>query len=223
MAVDKAKIGLVFILLVLLFSILALVYWDFVRDTIIIPIYYIIWVIGLILKSIPQGVYYAVLVFLSLIIGFKTLESVQVERHTKHLERSRTESGTKYLHWKSLCTRMDISSFTRDRFAWEARQLILSILAYEQGKDIVEVETLVRTGKVAVPEPIRNLIEERKIPATRPPGNRITRAVSWLRQLLFKVDVQDDPQTDPSVAEIIGFIEHRLEINHARSQRESRN
>lgn len=60
MAVDKARIGLVFILLVLLFSILALVYWDFVRDTIIIPIYYIIWVIGLILKSIPQGVYYAV-------------------------------------------------------------------------------------------------------------------------------------------------------------------
>jgi hypothetical protein len=223
MAVDKARISLVFILLVLLLSILALVYWDFIRDTIIIPIYYIIWVIGLFLKSIPQGVYFATLVFISLYIGFKTLESVQGERSTKRLEKDRPESGTQYQRWKSLYTNIDINPFARHRFVWEARKLILSILAYEQGINSAEAETLVPNGTVAVPEPIRNLIEEKKIPGSRPPINRIAHAVFWLRRLLFKVDTENDLQIDPLVGEIISFIEHRLEINHAGSHPESWN
>jgi hypothetical protein len=222
MTIDKARMILVFVLLALLFSILTLVYWDFMRDTIIVPIYYLIWVISLVLKSIPQGVYFAVLVFLSLLIGFKTLESVRVERSTKRLEKDWPESGTQYLHWKSLCANMDINPFSRGRFAWEARKLILSILAYEQGIDSVEAETLVRKGMVDVPDTIRNLIEKKKIPDARLPRNRITSVALRLRRLLG-IGSENDPQIDSAIAEIIGFIEYHLEIDHAGSQPESWN
>jgi hypothetical protein len=219
--VDKAKIILGFGLLVLLFSILTLIFWDFVRGVIIVPIYYFLWEMSLILKSIPEGVYFALLVLLSLIIGFNTLDNVHVERQAKRLKRGRPESGTRYMHWSSLCANMDINPFTRDRFAWEARKLILSILAYEQGIDISDAEMLVRKGEVDMPDSIKNLIMEKQIPATRLSANRIASAMFWLRRLLFKPDVKNDPQIDILVGEIISFIEHRLEINHAGNQPES--
>jgi hypothetical protein len=223
MTSNKAKIILVFILFVLLFGILPLLYWDFIRDTIVVPIYYVIWVISLFLKSIPQGVYFAFLVFLSLIIGFKTLESVQVERRFKRLERDRPEATTQYLRWKSLCANMDINPFSRNRFAWEAKKLILSILACEQGMDIADAEALVLDDTLDVPDVIRKLIETNTLPDAKLPLNRITSAMLRVRRLLFKVGAKNDLKIDSPVAEIIGFIEHHLEINHAGNQPESWN
>lgn len=215
MTLNKARIILAFVLFVLFFGILTLLFWDFVRDTIIVPIYYFMWVIGLILKSIPQGVYFAFLVFLSLIMGLKALESTQVERHIERREGDQPQADTQYLRWRSLCADMDISPFSRQRFAWEARKLILSVLAYERGTDIAEVETLVRTGMLDVPDAIRNLIEKKRIPDAKLPLNRIASAIFRVRRLLLKADSKTDPQIDSLVAEIIGFIEHHLEISHA--------
>jgi hypothetical protein len=76
MKLNRTTVGLVFVLVVLMFSILTLLYWDFVRDTVIIPVYYLLWVGSLILKSIPQGAYLAILIFISAIIGWNTLEAV---------------------------------------------------------------------------------------------------------------------------------------------------
>jgi hypothetical protein len=218
MTVSRARIILIFVLFVLLFSILTLLFWDFIRDTIIVPIYYFIWVIGLILKSIPQGVYWAFLVLLSLIIGFKTLESTQVERNFERREGDQPQADTRYLYWRRLCTNMDISPFSRQRFAWEVRKLILSMLAYEWGIDIAEAETLILTGTLDIPDAIRFLIEEKRIPDAKPPLNRIASAILRLCRLLLKADSERDPQTDTLVAEIIGFIEQHLEIGHAGNQ-----
>jgi hypothetical protein len=212
---NKAKLVLAFIAFVLFFSILALVYWDFIRDTIIVPIYYIIWVIGLFLRSIPQGVYFAFLITLSLVMGFKTLEGMKDTQNPKRRKGDQPQAGTQYLHWKSLYTSIDVNPFARNRFAWEARKLILSILAYEQGVNTSEAEALVRNGMVDIPDTIRNLIEEKRIPDTRLTLNRITSLMLRVRRLFFNGDTETDLEIDSSVAEIIGFIEYHLEINHA--------
>jgi hypothetical protein len=215
MTVDRAKIILVFVALVLFFSILTLVFWGFIRDIVIIPIYYFLWEMGLLLKSVPEGIYFALLVLVSLIIGFNTVVSVRAERHTRRLERQQPESITRYLHWRILCANMDANPFTRDRFAWEARKLILSIFAYEQGIDIAEAEMLVRRGDVDMPDVIRNLITEKKFPVTGLRIRRIARPIVWLRWLFFRIEADNDPQLDALVGEITSFVEHRLEIYHA--------
>jgi hypothetical protein len=218
---EKAKITLVFVLLVLLFSILTLIFWDFVRDVIIIPIYYFLWEISLVLKSFPEGIYLALLVFLSVIIGYDTLANLRAERHTKRLEREQPVSGTRYLHWTSLCANLDVNPFTRDRFYWETRKLILAVFAYEQGIDIADAEMLVQNGNVDVPDTVRRLIIEKRMPATGSRVSRITRALVWLRRLFFEIEEENDPQNDALVGEIISFIEQRLEIHHAGNQPKS--
>lgn len=152
MKIDKAKITLVFTLFVFIFSVLALFFWDFTRDTIVVPIYHFIWIISLILNSIPQGAYLAILVILSLITGFTTLANIKVGQNPRHNEEDQSQTYTQYMHWKNLYDHLYINPFSRGRFAWEARKLILSILALEQGIDIDEVEALFRNGALDVSE-----------------------------------------------------------------------
>lgn len=214
MTFDRAKVALAFALMVLLFGLLTLLFWDFIRDVVIVPIYYFVWVVGLTLKSIPQGIYFALLLLLSLFIGLKTLDSVQVRQPFRQLERNPAQVNTQYRHWKSLCDSVHNSKFYRDRFIWEARKLVLAVLAYEQGIDSAEAETLVRNGTLVVPDAILALIE-RKIPAARSPLVGATGVLARLRRLFVRGDADRNLEIDRLVVEVIGFIERRLEIDHA--------
>ena len=97
----------------------------------------------------------------------------------------------------------------------------MSIFAYEQGVDIADAEVLIQNGNLDVPDTIRNLITEKRLPFTRLHISREARVMVWLRRRFFKVDAEDDLQIDALVGEIISYIEQRLEINHAGNQPES--
>ncbi len=209
MKVDTRKVVIAFLLIVFAFSILTLVYWDFVRDTIVVPIYYLLWVIGLILRSIPQGAYLAVLLLICLGIGLNTLGGVRGRRADGNPGVGIPQGETRYRHWRVLCANISASHFSQNFFASEARKLILSILAYEQGVGYFEAEALVISGDLEVPETIRDLIEKKEIQHSKPPTTRLKNLLRRLR--LLEPDAQIDPQLNALLAEIVGFIEQHTE------------
>jgi hypothetical protein len=221
MRVNKVQIGFIFVLVVLVFSTLTLLYWDFMRDTIIVPIYYLFWVSDLMLKSVPQGAYLAFLIFICVLIGWNTLSGVRVRQIPSRFEGSHPQTDTRYAQWKRLYSNLHSSPFARDTFAWEARKLILSILAYQDGIKTSEVEAMVKDGTLPLPDSIRDLIQQKKIRDSQPTLNRMESTRTRLRRLFFKAKLQHDPQIDTLVAEIVSFIEHQLEIDHAGNQSES--
>ena len=216
MTINKTKIGVLLIGVILFFSLLTLVYWSFVRDTIIVPIYYFMWVGDLALKSVPQKAYLAVLVLISLIIGVNTLLSMRVRQLTGRVDEVPPQNDSRYLHWKKLCSNLYSSPFAQDSFAWESRKLILAIFAYQNALEIVQVEAMIQNNILPVPDSIKKLIQEKKIqnfnPIPKPPENLITR----LRRWLFPIENTQKLPIDNAVAEIVGYIEHLLEIDHAR-------
>jgi hypothetical protein len=213
MKVDKVRLGLVFVLVTLIFSILALIYWDFVRDSIIVPIYYLIWVSGLILKSVPQQGYLALLILISVIIGFNTLRGMGSEQLTNRAEANNPQADSRYLHWRRLCARSYASPFSRNQFAWEARRLILSILAYQRGIAPSEAEAMITSSTLDVPDSIRTLVQYKDLPAPRPTPSSVKNTMLRLRQMFLGAHPQNDPQIDSQVAEIVYFIERCLETN----------
>lgn len=215
MKFDKRRVALVFVLVTLIFSILTLLYWDFIRDTVIVPVYYLIWVSSLILKSIPQVGYLALIILISIMIAWNTLAHVKVRQLTRKVDGNHPQATTRYLNWRTLCANMYSSAFSRNQFAREARKLILSILAYQEGIDISEAEVLVRIGTLSVPDSIRNLIQQKDIQTSTLAPHGTKNVILRLRRFFLKVESQKDPQIDSQVAEIIDFIEHRLEINRA--------
>jgi hypothetical protein len=209
---DRLKILLAFVVVALIFSLLSLVYWDFVRDAIVTPIYYVMWMGDLTLKSIPQEVFLALLLLLCIIIGVSTLERIRSRQAAPEGQRGHSIGGTRYLFWKKLCDHLDTSQFSRNHFASETRRLILSILASQEGVDVFEVEKLVATGDIAVPDSVRNLILKQEMRASKAPQNRTENWISWLRGLIFGADAPHDSQIDQQADEIVRFIEQRLEI-----------
>src|ERR1051325_4660796 len=99
MTINQKKMAIALVVVISLFSLLTLIYWSFVRDTIIVPIYYIIWVSDLTLKSVPQEAYLAVAVLVSLLIGVNTLLSMRVRQFTRSMEEIPTQSDSRYTHW----------------------------------------------------------------------------------------------------------------------------
>ncbi len=80
MKIDNRRLAFVLVLGAFIFGVLALFYWDFVRDTIAFPIYYLFWVGDLVLRSISQGVYLALLVLISIVIGVNTVLGIRAGR-----------------------------------------------------------------------------------------------------------------------------------------------
>jgi hypothetical protein len=216
MTINKTRIGIVLVVVILFFSLLTLLFWTFVRDTIIVPIYYFIWVSDLTLKSVPQEVYLAFLILVSLIIGVNTLISTRVRRFTRSVEEMPSQSDSRYSYWRKLCSNLYSSPFAQDTFAWEARKLILSIFAYQNGIETAQVEAMIRSDALPVPASIKKLIQEKKIKDFRAIPQPSENVILRLRRRLFKIEVQKNPPIDDPVAEIADYIEHLLEIDHVR-------
>ncbi len=149
-------------------SVLTLLFWDFVRDTIVVPIDYLVWVSGLVLRSIPQELYLALLLLISLALSVNTVERIRSKQATGIYEPSRPQGESRYHRWLLLVSKQSASPFYRDIFVSEARNLILSMLAYDHGIDSAEAETRVRNGTLAVPERIKRFDRDAEYPDLPP-------------------------------------------------------
>jgi hypothetical protein len=213
---NRAKLGLAMLVVIIIFSALSLLYWNFIRDTIVTPLYYLLWFGDLMLKSIPQEVFLGLLIVISAIIALNTLGKVRTQRRVPESERSRSVGGARYLEWKRLADFKISNRFVRNQFTWETRKLILSLIAYQENIDTATAEEIIKNDRLDVPNVVKTLIERREIPVS----DKITSKNLFfrLRQMLPGVD--DAPQTDPLSDEIIAYIEQRLEISHVGNQPE---
>ena len=215
---DKGRIALVAVLAVFVSSILVLLYWDFVRDTIVVPIYYLLWISDLALKSIPQGIYLVGLVLVSTVIGLNTLERTRVNEATRTPDPHQRQLDTRYSFWRQQVLNLQSSAFAREKFVTEAGKLIVSVLAYREGVTSAEAEALIREGSLTVPKAISELLREKDLRVVRRGPSLLEKTVFGLGRLLLKQGPPRDSQIDQQVAEIIGFIERELEITHAGRQ-----
>jgi hypothetical protein len=215
MKINRRNLALALILVFSIFGVLALFYWDFVRDTIAIPIYYMFWVGDLILRSISHGVYLAVLVLLGLGLGINALLGTRAKRVVTEHEQSQHQM-TRYQHWRTLCSGLSVGWFSRGMFALESRRLLLAILAYQEGLDVAEVETRVKAGTLPVPPLIAHLIQHKGFDKPEQAVSLVHR----LREVFRGTGPRKDLYAERQAAEVISFIEHLLEIDHAGSQPE---
>lgn len=214
MKINKKTVGFLLIVIILLFSLVTLLYWSFVRDTIIVPIYYFLWFGNLVLKSVPQEAYLALVVLVSLVIGVNTLLNMRVRRFTRYVEEVPTQSDSRYNYWRRICSNIYSSPFAQNSFAWEARKLILSILAFRNGVEIAQVELMIRNDVLTVPEPIKILIQEKKIQDFNLLPKSAENIIVRLWRLIFPVENPQKSSIDDAVAEIVAYIEHLLEFDH---------
>lgn len=208
MKTKRAWLGVAVVATLFIFSVLTLVAWDFVRETIVVPLTYLIWLGGLILNSIPQEIYLIGLTIIVVAIALNTLNKLQRKPVGTRLTGPRSGDASRYRLWLRLYATAPAREYARVELAREIRKLIVSMLAYQEGLTPPEVEQKIVSGVLPVPDTVRTLFLERDLSATPQPAPRF-----WQR-FIRKADRQTDPLLDRSLEEIAQFIENRLEIVH---------
>jgi hypothetical protein len=211
MRITSVRVGWLLVSVALIFGVLTLSFWGIVREMIVVPIYYLIWVAALILKSIPQEDYLALLIVVCLIIAVSTLGRMREKSQRVCRIRYTPEATSRYQFWSRLCANLASSEVSRLEFATEARLLILSILAYQEGRNPSEIERQVATNDFDVPASVKELIQKRELPVTPGITSRLGAWRRAVRRFRRNNSLPKNRLIAEHLGEVIYFIECRLE------------
>lgn len=131
---------------------------DAVREAVVIPLAYAVWLTDLLLRSLPQGLFLAVLLIISAVIVLRGLLQVGARdgemsfRPVTHSPRSRLGFWTRQLN------NLDHSQFAREQASQEMRNLVLRTLAHMHQLDPNEVMARIRSGALSLPPEIEALL-----------------------------------------------------------------
>ncbi len=215
MPTGRVRLGLVALLAAVIFAVVALFFWDFVRDTVVVPFYFLLWFMDLLLKSLPQEVYLLVLVVVCIMIGLNAVRGAQTPPRPRSRQVPPSDGDSRYVFWTRHHNNLYSSPFFRHKFATETRKFILNVLAYQEGEEVAVVEQMIISGALPVPAAVKDLVQSKEIRSSRPVSVPRSFVAQRFSRLLARSAPHHDPLTDQQVREIIGFIEHRLEITHA--------
>ena len=154
----KTGTALVFLLIVLVFAVLARLSWDFVRDTIATPAYYLLWQANIVLKALSQQVYLALpgrrsARFVGSEDVHRTNRAIDFTGRPNNADISRI-TGAVLSFWRRHCARLKFSRFSREQFAPEAK-FILAIWLIGKASTLGDVATMTYEGALDVPEPVK--------------------------------------------------------------------
>lgn len=210
---NRGQVGRALLAVALIFGVLTLVFWDFVRETIVIPIYYLFWYGGLVVNSIPQAVYLLLLVAVAVVIGLNTLSRLEARgAYGRRAGAIGFEDQSRYQFWLRLCASAPSSEFSRSNLAREIRNLLLAIWAYQHGTGIAEAEQHFLNGAEPRPAAVDRLMRHKELAYDLLPPQRFSGLRRRLQQLLRRPEPPDAPVTNPALEDIVHYIESQLEI-----------
>lgn len=186
-----------------------------VRKTVVLPISYAIWYINQILESVPQPVFWWLMIMASLyLIGRMFLKSMPV-RDLNPGPAARPHSASRYQFWLWYVRTFPYSQFSQELLARSLNRLIVDILAYQENLDIDDVYIQIGQGGLDLPPNIREFLRNRQFELP-------TYRARWLERLrdffrtgkLFQRDKQSATlgPAKTELEDIIRFIESRLEV-----------
>ena len=210
---------------VLLVAALTLVLRGWVRDVILTPILFLLWLGGLLINSTPQWIFWGVFLVLALLIlansfGTEKGPNQNVDRaEPGHPRRERVLFWAKQIRWKA---RRDSSPLGNGE---PLRKLVLEVIAFQERLSLTEVEQRLESGELDVPPTIRTCLQPKLTPEPSSSaslwerlqhrwadfGRRAHGLISGLTQ--SRSYTQPSP-FDSELESVTQFLEDRLRIIH---------
>ena len=210
---------------VLLVVALTLVLRDWVRDVILTPILFLLWLGGLLIRSTPQWIFWGVFLVLAVLILANSLGTGKrpdqnVDRaEPGHPQRERVLFWAKQIRWRA---RRDFSPLGNGE---PLKRLILEVIAFQERLSLTEVEQRLESGELDVPPTIRMCLQHKPTPEPSSPvsiwerlqhrwadfGRRAHVLISGLTE--SRSYTQPSP-FDSELESMTQFLEDRLRIIH---------
>ncbi|BCX02086.1 MAG: hypothetical protein KatS3mg053_0024 [Candidatus Roseilinea sp.] len=135
---------------------------DAVREAVVIPLAYAVWLTDLLLRSLPQSLFLAVLLIISVVIVLRGLLQAGARSGDPPLRSVAGSARSRLGFWARQLGNLDHSQFAREQTAQEMRSLMLKTLAHTHQLDPNEVMARLRSGTLNVPPEIEALLRNRQ-------------------------------------------------------------
>lgn len=187
-------------------AVLAVFFRDWVREQIVVPMTFFFWVIGLLLRSVDQQVYWAILIIAGAIIAFSVLWPGMPAPADREPSQRRSSSVSRYRQWYTYIDNMENSAFSGDSLARELVRLTVNILAYQQNMSSDEIYRQIDNAEIALPEDFLAFLRRRGF------VNKPTPQPAWLdlvnRILRRKPPVRPPDQLSALEKEVESILVH---------------
>jgi len=208
----------------LIFGVLAIFFWELLRDNIVLPIYRFVVILRYGIDSVPQFVFLFLAVIIGAILAFRALrfafQKDDAENQKGNAQFGSNSSGysSRYRYWKMQTAPLYHSEFARSDFIRNTRRLILELIAHQQHRSWLEVEAQAMEGQIVLPPMIEELVCERSLRSTPHNVNYFVRLYETISRRFGVVKDRPDPVLDEHINTILQFIKKQLEINHDESK-----
>ena len=204
----------------LVVGVLTVVFWEFVSDNIILPIYSMVILIDYALGAVPQLLYLVLvlLVFAGVAI-YRLFVTFQQQKESAYVSEKRYGGSmtSRYDSWKRITDNLNRSHFAHEELMRSSRKFILDLLANQQHADVNEIEHMVLTGELALPPHIRALLLDRRFKSNLPRRSPFRELFYRIGRIFNREDYTFFAATAAIEAEVdavLTFIEQRLEISY---------
>lgn len=211
----------VFFLLLGLVLVLVLIFMfqirDFVRQAILIPLAYVYWVIDLLVKSTPQGIFWAVMVVIALFIALKSLAAVSRDRPMPNGLEERYVHRERVGFW-ALQLQLARAGYTRGRFAELFSRLIVDVLAFSDQVPSYIVEQRLESDHGDIPAEVCAFFQIRRGFMIPKHLSLRARLEQWLKRVMYllmdrrRMDYHASSSLDLDKA--LSYLEGELGIDH---------
>ncbi|MCS6847246.1 MAG: hypothetical protein RMN52_05970 [Anaerolineae bacterium] len=155
---------------------------DAVREAVVIPLAYAVWLTDLLLRSLPQGLFLAVLLIISAVVLLRGLLQAGARAGEMPFRPVGGGARSRLGFWMRQLSNLDHSQFAREQTAQEMRSLMLKTLAHTHQLDQNKVMARVRSGALSVPPEIEALLRNwQGWMQVEQPGGAHTLAALWQR------------------------------------------
>jgi hypothetical protein len=182
---------------------------NFIRESIVIPISYILWIGNYVIKAIPQEVFIGILVCIGVYIGLRTLFSVEKVVQEVKLPDTWVASSRARVNFWDLQIRLTYGSrYARSRVSQHTAKLVLDVLAHQQQIHPRQVEQALLRGDIDVPPEIKAIFDYRQM---APLPRRL-----WFFNFIFRgrEAKAEAAQAQANIKKIVDYLEEQLELKH---------
>jgi len=181
---------------------------DFVRDTIVVPLLFIIWFAKLLLKSISQSYLWAIFLLLPLVFFLKSVKRLSTPSHT--MEKTPGDVTGKVTIWAERLRNAEKEIHSDRSLKQHLGKLLDSILAYKIGKSPEQIRRM-KSGDHEVPSAIQAYFGDRG--DNIPPAHFRSELGSFFRSWTGK---RVNPPFKKAAENVVKFLEDLLKVKHDR-------
>jgi len=180
---------------------------DFVRNALAIPLSYMLWLLRILLETIPQLWCWTGLLGVVLVIALRSLDREHRPPSTPPGSQTRLPPGHIDM-WATRITMLLQGKYSRHRFGYFIGKLILDVLSHEERLNYREVERRIEQNAFDLPPAARDYLYARLKPglSEAPSG-----FLKWLKRLL-RLEQPPSVYLNTELETIVTFLEDQMEV-----------